>query len=201
MLSSPQGLLSPPVSLWQEVGPINIQPLQFRGKAISCLVDGGQYFSLLEVLGRVYFPERSLKSLLLVLNGLGVHTRVLTVREELAFIGFYNLPTRALHCKKVVSMALVAKNYAVLHKILHPASHGAERKGSKVPKPRVGLLPPNGKHTPFRPWVAGDSTSKLPTASAKESNGVEQEQSRNPVKFKARRLEEAIDKIRCGNMT
>ena len=51
-----------------------------------------------------------------VLQALGVVTRMLTVREEMAFILFYSLPTRALDCKKVVNMAAVAKYLADLDK-------------------------------------------------------------------------------------
>ena len=184
-----------------------MQPLLFRGKAISCLVENGQYFVLLEVLNAVYFPGRSLKTLMAVLQVLGVTARMLTVREEMAFIAFYSLPTRALNCKKVVNMAAVAKHFAALYKTLCSVTC-LDEKGMKVSEPNKSTSSQySDNHMPFRPWLtAGKDLSRSKDDTSSESaNAVgqkqKQEQSYNVIVSKARRLEEAIDKIRCGNVT
>ena len=169
-------------SPWLGVGPINIQPVQFRGKTIPCLVDGEQQLALLEVVSRVYFPQRSLSSLLLVLSKLCVPTRALTMREELAFLASR---IRVLDCKRIITISLLAKHHDDLQDILHVVLPGVESKASKCPEGSTSL---------FRPWAPGaENHQTLQTSSSvvsqNSSNNNAEDNSTELGRHKKRRLD------------
>lgn len=84
-----------------------IQPIDFHGKKISCLVkeDTNQQFALIEAISRVYFPQCSLDEFInAVATVLQISIYQLNRDEEKAFITFYGLPTESLKCNKVLNL-------------------------------------------------------------------------------------------------
>lgn len=84
-----------------------IQPIDFHGKKISCLVkeETNQQFALIEAISRVYFPQCSLDEFInAIANVLQISIYQLNRDEEKAFITFYGLPTESLKCSKVLNL-------------------------------------------------------------------------------------------------